>query len=194
VSLLVIGVTFGLVFVAELPDKTMIASIVLASRHRPLPVWVGTASAMVVNSAIAVAAGRLLALLPHRVVSIVVAVLFGAGALYLLFTRESSEDREGTEVAERVSSDRRVALTAFAVIVAAEMGDITQVLTANLAAHYRQPWAVFIGAAAALVAVTSIGVVSGRALVRVLPLQAIRRAAGVALVGFTVYSAVEAAR
>ncbi|MHB8328504.1 MAG: TMEM165/GDT1 family protein, partial [Acidimicrobiales bacterium] len=33
-SLTVVAITFGLVFVAELPDKTMIASIVLASRHR----------------------------------------------------------------------------------------------------------------------------------------------------------------
>ncbi|HTZ08186.1 MAG TPA: TMEM165/GDT1 family protein, partial [Acidimicrobiales bacterium] len=68
----VLALTFGLVFVAELPDKTMIASLVLASRHRALPVWVGASSAMVLNTAVAVGAGRLLALLPHRVVEGVV--------------------------------------------------------------------------------------------------------------------------
>ncbi|HLX89926.1 MAG TPA: TMEM165/GDT1 family protein [Acidimicrobiales bacterium] len=193
-SLTVVAVTFGIIFLAELPDKTMIASIVLASRHRPLPVWVGTASAMVVNSAIAVLAGRLLALLPHRAVDVVVAVGFAGGALYLLLVRESTEEAEGEETAERVRSNRRVALSSFGVIVLAEMGDVTQILTANLSAHYRQPWSVFTGSAVALVMVTTIGVVGGRALVRVLPLAVIRKAAGVVLTGFTVYGVVEAVR
>jgi putative Ca2+/H+ antiporter (TMEM165/GDT1 family) len=192
-DLVVIGVSFGVIFVAELPDKTMIASIVLASRYRPVPVLVGTASAMVVNAAVAVAAGRLLELLPHRVVEGVVAALFAAGALYLFFTREASEEREGEEAAERVHSGRRVALAAFGVIVLAELGDITQILTANLAAHYHDPWSVFVGSALALVAVTSIGVVGGRALIRVLPLAAIRKAAGVLLGGFAIYTALKAA-
>jgi putative Ca2+/H+ antiporter (TMEM165/GDT1 family) len=193
VNLSVVLVTFGVIFVAELPDKTMIASIVLASRYRPLPVWVGTASAMVVNSVIAVAAGRLFELAPHRIVDAVVAALFLAGAIYLFFTREAAEEEEGEEAAEKVGANRRIALASFSVIVLAEMGDITQILTANLAAHYRQPWAVLVGSAAALVAVTSIGVIGGRALLRVLPLGAIRKAAGVLLAGFAVYSAVSAA-
>ncbi|HZU80675.1 MAG TPA: TMEM165/GDT1 family protein [Acidimicrobiales bacterium] len=193
-SLVVIAVSFGIVFVAELPDKTMIASIVLASRYPPLPVWIGTASAMVVNTAIAIAAGRLLQLLPHRVVEIVVAVLFAAGALYLLLTNEEKEEREGEETAEQLRSAHRISLAAFGVIVLAELGDITQVLTANLAAHYGKPWSVFVGAGAALVAVTTIGVVGGRALIRVLPLGAIRKGAGVLLAGFAVYSVVAAVR
>ena len=75
----------------------------------------------------------------------------------------------------------------------AELGDLTQVLTANLAAHYHQPWSVFLGACLALVTVVGIGVVSGRALLRVLPLGVIRKAAGLILAGFAVYSAVAAA-
>jgi len=66
-------------------------------------------------------------------------------------------------------------------------------LTANLAAHYRQPWSVFVGSSAALVTVVGVGVVSGRALLRVLPLEVIRKTAGVILVGFAIYSAVSAA-
>ena len=188
------AVSFGLIFVAELPDKTMIASIVLSSRYRPLPVWIGTASAMVVNSALAVAAGRLLILLPHRALEIVVAVLFAGGSLYLLVTREATAEHEGEEAAERVHSNRRIVLASFAAIVLAELGDITQILEANLAAHYRLPWSVFVGGTLALVAVTTIGVVGGRALIRVLPLSVVRRAAGVLLAGFAVYASVEAAR
>ena len=37
----ILAITFGLIFVAELPDKTMIATIVMSSRYRPLPVWIG---------------------------------------------------------------------------------------------------------------------------------------------------------
>ena len=192
-SLSIVAVTFGVVFLAELPDKTMIASILLASRHRPLPVWVGSASAMVVNSAVAVAAGRLLALAPARVVDAVVAVILAATAVYLLVGREAAQEREGAQYAGRLRSDRRVALSAFAIVVLAELGDVTQLLTANLAAHYRDPWSVFVGATAALVSVTSIGVFTGRRLVRVLPLATIRKAAGAVLGGFAVYAAVKAA-
>jgi putative Ca2+/H+ antiporter (TMEM165/GDT1 family) len=193
VSLSIVAVTFGVVFLAELPDKTMIASILLASRHRPLPVWVGSASAMVVNSAVAVAAGRLLALAPHRVVDAVVAVILAGTAVYLLVGREATQEREGEKYAGRLRSDRRVALSAFAIVVLAELGDVTQLLTANLAAHYRDPWSVFVGATVALVSVTSIGVFTGRRLVRVLPLATIRKAAGAVLGGFAVYAAVKAA-
>jgi putative Ca2+/H+ antiporter (TMEM165/GDT1 family) len=193
VSLLVVAVTFGLIFVAEIPDKTMVATVVLSSRYRPLPVWTGGAVGMVVNSAVAVGAGRLLELLPHRVLGAIVAALFAGGALYLLLVRESSEEREGEKEAAKLRTNWHIVLASAAVIVVAELGDLTQILTANLAAHYRQPWSVFVGASAALVTVMGIGVVSGRALLRVLPLEAIRRGAGVILIGFAVYSAVAAA-
>jgi putative Ca2+/H+ antiporter (TMEM165/GDT1 family) len=193
-SLAIIAVTFGIIFVAELPDKTMIATIVLASKHRPLPVFIGAASAMIVNSAVAVAAGRLLEYLPHRAVEAAVAVLFVAGSLYLLLTKEAAAEHEGEQEAGHESKNRNVALTAFGVIIVAELGDLTQILTANLAAHYHQPWSVFVGAAVALVAVMGIGVVGGRALLRVLPLGIIRKIAGVLLAGFAIYAAVEAVR
>jgi putative Ca2+/H+ antiporter (TMEM165/GDT1 family) len=194
VNLSILAVTFGLIFVAELPDKTMIATIVLSSRYRPLPVWIGAALAMVVNSAVAVLAGRLLELLPHRWVEAVVAALFAAGALYLIVVNESVETREGEAEADKVRSGRRTALGAFAVIVVAELGDLTQILTANLVARYHNPWSVFVGSAAALVTVMGVGVVGGRALLRVLPLATIRKVAGVILAGFAIFSAVQAAR
>jgi putative Ca2+/H+ antiporter (TMEM165/GDT1 family) len=193
VNLSIIAVTFGLIFVAELPDKTMIATIVLSSRYRPLPVWIGAAVAMVVNSAVAVLAGRLLELLPHRWVEAVVAALFAAGALYLILGKESAQTEEGEEKADKVRSSRRVALGAFTVIVVAEIGDLTQILTANLVARFHNPWSVFVGSATALVTVMGVGVIGGRALLRVLPLATIRKVAGVILVGFAIFTAVQAA-
>ena len=147
---------------------------------------------MVINSAVAVGAGRLLELLPHRVLGAIVAALFAAGALYLFLTGEPSE-HAGERKAAKPRTSSHVVLASLAVILVAELGDLTQVLTANLAAHYHQPWSVFLGACLALVTVVGIGVVSGRALLRVLPLGVIRKAAGLILAGFAVYSAVAAA-
>lgn len=193
-SLVVVAVTFGLIFVAELPDKTMIATLVMASRHRPLAVWLGTAAAFVVQAGLAAAAGRLLLLLPHRAIEGVVTALFAAGAVYLLLTSEAAEERTGEEQADKAERFHRIAAGAFIVIFIGEFGDLTQILTANLAAHYRQPWAVFIGAAAGLVTVSALGVISGRALVRVLPLNVIRKGSGVVLAGLAVFGAVSVAR
>ena len=192
-SVSIILITFGLIFVAELPDKTMIATIVLSSRYRPLPVWMGAALAMVVNAAVAVLAGRLLELLPHRWVEAVVAALFAGGSLYLLLVREEAETRQGQEEAEKVRPGGRIALGAFTVIVVAELGDLTQILTANLVARYHSPWSVFVGSASALVTVMGVGVIGGRVLLRALPLATIRRVAGVVLAGFAIFSAVQAA-
>ena len=75
--------TFAVVIPAELPDKTFVSTVVLSSRHRPLPVWSGAAAGLVVQAGVAAVAGRLLALAPHRVVAAIVAGLFVAGAAYL---------------------------------------------------------------------------------------------------------------
>jgi len=193
VSLSVVAVTFGLMFLAEFPDKTMIATVVLSSRYRPFPVWAGATGAFTIHAALAVVAGSLLAHLPHRAVEAVVALLFGVGAGYLLFTKEKAEMDEGEEEAAKVQDPRRVALAAFGVIFVGEFGDLTQILAANLAAKYHAPWAVFVGAALGLATVCAVGVIGGRTLIRIVPLTIVRKTAGVLLAGlcaYTVYSAV----
>lgn len=211
-NLAVAATVAALVFPAELPDKTFIASLVLSTRFPPLLVWLGVAGAFVVHAAIAVGAGSLLRLLPHEAVQIVVAVLFAGGAAYLLFVPESAEEDKGEQVAEAApgqaqpvtpgraepgepggASVRRALLTSFGVVFVAEWGDLTQILTANLAARYHDPLAVFTGATVGLWAVAAIAVVAGRALPRLIPLTLIRRLAGTALLGFAVASAVSAA-
>ena len=186
---IVLGV-FALIFVAELPDKTMIATLIMGSRNRPLLVWIGATAAFGVHAAVAVLAGRLLALLPHVWVEAVTALLFAGGAVYLLVVDEEEEEEEGAEEAAAAPAGLRPVATAFAVIFVGEFGDLTQILTANLAAKYHDPWSVFVGAFAALAAVGALGAFGGRALLRVLPLGAIRKAGGVLLAGFAVYTLV----
>ncbi len=190
---IVLGV-FALIFVAELPDKTMIATLIMGSRYRPVLVWIGATAAFGIHVTIAVLAGRLLALLPHAWVEGVTAVLFAAGAVYLLVVTEDEEEAEGEEEADAAPAGLKPIATAFVVIFVGEFGDLTQILTANLAAKYHAPWSVFVGAFAALAAVAALGAFGGRALLRVLPLKVIRKAGGVLLAGFAVYTIVQLVR
>ncbi len=189
----VVALTFGLMFVAEFPDKTMIATVIMASRYRALPVWLGATGAFTVHAALAVVAGSLLARLPHRLVEAVVAGLFALGSAYLLLKRETKEVEEGELEADKMRDPRRVAVAAFVVILVGEFGDLTQILAANLAAKYHEPLSVFVGAVLGLAAVSAVGVTGGRAVIRIIPLTVVRKTAGVLLAGlcgFTVYSAV----
>jgi len=83
-SLTVLLIAFALVLPVELPDKTLVATMLLAARYRPLPVFVGVCWAFAVQCVIAVAFGGLLTLLPPRVVAAVVTLLFAVGAVVLL--------------------------------------------------------------------------------------------------------------
>ncbi|HEY5051658.1 MAG TPA: TMEM165/GDT1 family protein [Acidothermaceae bacterium] len=198
-SLAVAAIAFGVVFLAELPDKSMVASLVLGTRYRPLYVWVGAAAAFAVHVVIAVAAGGALALLPHRLVQSIVAVLFLAGAALLLFGNQTREeeagrDESGNVVEIAVPTLRRVASVSFVVIFVGEWGDITQIATANLAAKYHDPIGVGVGALLGLWTVMAIGVVAGSKLVERVPLALVRRITGVILATLGVVSAVAAIR
>jgi putative Ca2+/H+ antiporter (TMEM165/GDT1 family) len=192
VNLAVAATTLALVVPAELPDKTFISCIVLSSRYRALPVWLGASAALVLQAAIAVVAGRLLDLLPHRAVEGVVAALFLGGAAYLLFVPEKVEEEKGEKLGDKPEAVKgfRVALTAFTIVALAEFGDITQVLIANLSARYHDPLSVFTGASVGFCLVSIVGVVGGKALTRYVPLAAVRRISGLALLGFGIYTIV----
>ena len=184
----VVITTFFLVALAELPDKTMIATLFMAARSKPAFVWLGATSAFAIHVVLAVVAGRLLQLLPHRVLETVVTVLFLAGAAYLLVIPEKSAEDKGIEEAEQAAQNgRKVFATAFAVILVGEFGDLTQLLTVNLVAKYHQPLSVGVGAFLALMTVAAVGAFAGRSLIRVVPLQLIRRLSGVLLLGFAAY-------
>jgi putative Ca2+/H+ antiporter (TMEM165/GDT1 family) len=182
VHLGIVLAVFPLIFFGELPDKTMFASLLLASRGRPLAVWAGGALAFVVHVVIAVSIGiGLFHLLPPRAVDALVATLFAVGAVLAFLETEEDEEKIAEEVIdETIPRVHRVVLTAFVVIFVAEWGDLTQVLTANLAARYHSPLSVGLGAALALLSVSAIATVSGRQLVRILPGMLLRRITGAA--------------
>ena len=190
----VIGTAFVLAFLAELPDKSMFASLILGTRYRPSWVWAGAAAAFAVHMALAVTAGRLLALLPHRVTGAVVAGLFLAGSAYLWAASFRPEHREGVDAARqggRTPTFLRVAGTSFGVVFLAEWGDITQLTTANLAARY-DPFLVFAGATLGLWAVAAVAVSVGASSLKLIPMTWIRRITATIMLGLAVYTALAA--
>jgi Ca2+/H+ antiporter, TMEM165/GDT1 family len=198
-SWVVAATVFVAIFPAELPDKTFVATLVLSTRFRPWPVWVGAAAAFLVQTVVAVAFGGAVSLLPKQPVRAATAALFALGAVLLLRIQDKPEE-EAREVEQEVGAVprradfRRMALTTFGVLFAAEWGDLSQLATAAFAAHYRDPVSVGVGALAALLLVAALGVLGGRALLRAIPVVWVRRFAAVLFVVFAVVTGVDAAR
>ncbi len=191
-NLATIGAVFAVIFVGELPDKTMVASLVMSARGRPFAVWLGSAGAFALHVVIATTLGTVVFhLLSPRVVDAVVAVIFlvGAGLSAAEGIREYRQRDHPEPPVVPPSRPGRTAATAFAVIFAAEWGDLTQLLTANLAVHYHDPLSVATGAILALLAVSAIAVTSGRWLGSVIDVVAIRIGTAVLLAGLGAYTA-----
>ncbi|WP_326690621.1 MULTISPECIES: TMEM165/GDT1 family protein [unclassified Streptomyces] len=190
ISLTVIGVVFGVVFLAELPDKTALAGLMLGTRYRASYVFAGVAAAFLVHVALAVAAGSVLTLLPHRLVQGIVGVLFLVGAGLLLFKKDDEDEGEARRPADQ--SFWKVAGSGFMLILVAEFGDLTQIMTANLAARYDDPLSVGVGAVLALWAVAGLGIVGGRTLMKYIPLRLITRVAALLMLALAAFSLFEA--
>ena len=191
--LAIIAAVFPAVFIGELPDKTMFASLVMAARGRPLSVWVGASAAFFVHVIIAVSIGvGLFRILPHRALDFVVAALFAVTAVVAFAAARSPHEESVAPIAH--PDPARVAVTAFVVIFLAEWGDLTQVLTANLAARYRSPLSVAIGATLGLWAVSALAVVGGHGLLARLPTRALRVVMGSVLAALAMLELVAAVR
>jgi Ca2+/H+ antiporter, TMEM165/GDT1 family len=189
-SITVAAVVFGVVFLAELPDKTALAGLMLGTRYRASYVFVGVAAAFALHVGLAIAAGSVLTLLPHRLLQVIVGALFLGGAAMLLFKKDDDEE----EIRKPADpSFWKVSGAGFTLILIAEFGDLTQIMTANLAARYDDPMSVGIGALLALWAVAGLGIVGGRTLMRYVPLRLITKIAALvmlALGGFSLYEAI----
>jgi Ca2+/H+ antiporter, TMEM165/GDT1 family len=208
VNLALAGTVLLLVLPAELPDKTLVATLVLSTRYRGRLVLLGVSAAFAVQCLVAVTAGQLLALLPHRLVLGVASALFAVGALILLRGEIGQHDDIDVELADETGgpaptatspagatvTSRRAVITSFGVLFAAEWGDASQLLTAGLTARYHDPVSVFLGSFVALTAVAAIAVVGGRALLRVAPLRLVRALAATLFAVLAVVTAIAAVR
>ena len=183
---------FAVMFLLELPDKTMIATIVMSTKVRPSSIVIGASTGFVVQMGIAVLAGGLLTLLPAHVKDLIVGVLFLGGAAYLLFVSEDVVEKEGEREAqiEHKGTRWREISTAFTVIFVGEFGDLTQIQAANFSAKTHQPLEVFFASSLAMIVISFVGAYGGRLLQRVVPLKKIRLGGGLIFAGLGVYTVV----
>jgi putative Ca2+/H+ antiporter (TMEM165/GDT1 family) len=172
--------TFALIFISELPDKTAFASVLLATRNRPLAVFFGACGAFVVQSVVAVAFGSVISLLPARIVHT------GAGVLFLVFAVMMWRRRDETPEASGNTHSTgflKGVVASFLVIFAAEWGDLTQLATATLAAKYKSPLIIFSSATLALWVVTGIAVIVGYKAKAFIAPKVLQRVAAIAFAG-----------
>jgi Ca2+/H+ antiporter, TMEM165/GDT1 family len=155
-------VALGLVFVAELGDKTQLVALGFGARHRLAPVLTGVVLAYMATNLLSVVIGGLLgAALPTRAIGLVGGVLFLGFALWTLRQRDAGD--EGDEQADTGAGtgDRSVVLSVAGAMFVAELGDKTMLATATLAAE-GNPVLVWVGATAGIILAGVLGVLVGR--------------------------------
>jgi putative Ca2+/H+ antiporter (TMEM165/GDT1 family) len=179
----VIGLSFLAIFVVELPDKTFLATLVLATKYRPILVWIGVGLAFTVQTIVAVLLGHAVSFLPEDVVRLAAGVMFLVGAIILIREGRSHQAAEGEDVETKDVHGLQAVIASFLVLFAAEWGDLSQLLTISLVAKYEAPVEVFIGALGALLIVSGLAVVAGRQLQKFVKLHVLHYVgAGVCLV------------
>ena len=189
--------TFGLVFVAELGDKTQLAVVTQTCRfRRPWSVFLGASVALVAVTALGAAVGQAVArVVPPTAMRYAAAAFFVVMGLVigwrswrsskrttgLDLTCEVACDAE-TDAAARRSWDWRAFGSTFSLLFVAELGDKTQLAVLGLAGKDVAAWSVFAGGALALVAVTALGVLGGEQLCRLIPERVLLRLSAAAFI------------
>ncbi len=181
--------TYSLIFLAELPDKTALATLLMAARGRPWPIFAGVAVAFLVQSLIAVSFGTIIGNFPEKWVHL------GAGLLFIFFgflEWRKSLEHEAEESSAEISAQGlqgfwRSAWSAFLVIFVAEWGDLTQLATATLAAREASPITIFFSATLALWSVTLLAIVLGRFAKKFIHQKFLQRFAALVFLGLGLY-------
>jgi putative Ca2+/H+ antiporter (TMEM165/GDT1 family) len=176
-------VSLGVVFVAELGDKSQLMALTFATRYRAVPVLIGITLATALVQAISVVVGGVLgAALPTRLITIVAALAFVAFGIWTLRGDELSEEEEQ----HAAEPGDHVVLTVGTVFFLAELGDKTMLATATLATQ-QGLLGTWLGATIGMVLADAIAIAVGRQMGTRLPERAIRIGAAVM---FFVFAAV----
>jgi Ca2+/H+ antiporter, TMEM165/GDT1 family len=184
----------GVVFLAELGDKSQLMALAMAAKHRARDVFVGMFFAILIMFAIAVGLGAVLGSLldEHRDV-----VTIGAGVVFLLFAvwtlKDDDDDEEELDTLSPMAGSRTVMTAAFTAFVVAELGDKTQLASATLAMRDGF-WPVYLGSVVGEVAAIGLAIVIGAVAGRHLPERLIRFGAAGLFAVFGVVMIVEGVR
>lgn len=162
----------GLVFIAELGDKTQMVALTFGARHRLTPVLIGVALAYMTTNLLSVVIGGLLgATLPTRAIGIAGGLLFLAFAWWTL--RERDDEVPADEAAATSNGHRSVIASTWLAMFVAEFGDKTMLATATLAAK-DNPVFTWIGATIGIICAGALGAIVGKLFGARLPARALR--------------------
>jgi Ca2+/H+ antiporter, TMEM165/GDT1 family len=172
--------SFGVIFVAELGDKSQLMALAFAARYRAVPVLVGITAATAVVHAISVVVGASVgSALPTGTISVVAGLAFVGFGLWTLRGDRLSE----AEAARAERSDRSAVVAASIAFFLAELGDKTMLATITLATT-EGAWGTWAGSTLGMVAADALAIGVGRVLGTRLPERAIRVGAAVAFFAF----------
>jgi putative Ca2+/H+ antiporter (TMEM165/GDT1 family) len=175
-------IALGVVFLAELGDKSQLIALTFAARGRPVAVLAGIAVAVAILQAAAVGAGAAIgSAVPHRPMQLV------AGAAFLGFAVWSlrADDDDDPDVERVPPTARAVAIAAGTAFFIAELGDKTQLATVALAST-NGALGTWVGALIGEVAADAIAVVVGARIGARLPERALRIVSAAAFAVFGV--------
>ena len=176
-------VSFGVIFVAEMGDKSQLMALAFATRYRTLPVLVGITIATALVHLVSVIVGAALgAAIPTRPITFVAAVAFIVFGVWTLRGEKLTE----TDEQRAVGKARSTVLTVGVVFFLAELGDKTMQATITLATR-EGIVGTWLGSTVGMVAADALAIVVGRALGTRLPERGIRIGAAIS---FFVFAAI----
>jgi Ca2+/H+ antiporter, TMEM165/GDT1 family len=183
--------TFALIFVAELPDKTAFATLLLATRGNPWAIFIGVAVAFLIQTIFAVVFGSFFTHLPPQWIHLAAGILFLVFAVMMWRRKEDEEEVEGGAINSKSKGELigfgKTVWTSFILIFIAEWGDLTQLASASLVARTGQPLTIFVAAVLSLWTVTALVIVGGNRAAKVINPALLQKIAAVAFVGVGIY-------
>lgn len=179
--------SFGVIFVAELGDKSQLMALTFAARYKPWPVLLGITIATAFTHAVSVGIGAVVgAQLPTHTIAIVAGVAFLVFAAWTLRGDELSDE----EASEASRSTRNAVVAASVAFFLAELGDKTMLATITLATR-EGVWGTWLGSTLGMVSADALAIVVGQQLGKRLPERWIRIGAALSFVVFGVILIVE---
>ena len=173
--------SFGVIFLAELGDKSQLMALAFAARYPALPVLVAITVATALVHLGSVALGVTVAVaLPTNLIAVVAGLAFFGFAAWTL-RGDTLSDRDTHRAGREAAGS--VIVTVGTAFFLAELGDKTMLATVTLATH-ESAVGTWVGSTAGMVAADAIAIAIGRVLGARLPERAIRIGAAVAFVVF----------
>ena len=181
-------VSFGVIFVAELGDKSQLMALAFATRFDTVPVLIGISAATGIVHAVSVIVGAALgAAIPTTPITVVAAIAFVAFGIWTLRCDKLTDEDE----ARAARPARNTILTVGAVFFLAELGDKTMLATITLATR-EGLFGTWLGSTVGMVAADALAIVVGRQLGARLPERAIRIGAAISFFVFAALLLLEA--